>query len=305
VVLGAMMVFQAMTSWPLVLDLYAPNAWRLGPILYQEALRIVPQETYLREVSPAYGAARLVDANVPKGERVLAANGVADAYTSRDVLVSYHGALNESLLDSINIGWLAAFQPRVLETFSFPERAVRRIRVLQTGTGDPPEEQWSVHELRIFRGGAELPRRSEWRLRAWPNPWDVQLAFDNSPATRWRTWESARPGNYLDVDFGRPENLDQVRIETSYDYLHIKTVLQAMNEAGNWVAIGGDPVPTAIDPGRNVRHAATAELSARGIHYLLMHDVDFGADDIAGDPEGWGLTQIAAGYGIKLYRVSQ
>ncbi len=303
--LGAMMVFQAATSWPLVLSLYAPNAWHLGPVLYKEALRIVPQDTYLREVSSAYGAARLVDANVPRGERVLGANGVADAYTTRDVLVSYHAALNESLLDSINIGWLAAFQPRVLETFSFPERAVRRIRVLQTGTGDSPEEQWSVHELRFFHGGAELPRREEWRLRAWPNPWDVQLAFDNSPATRWRTWESARPGMYLDVDFGTPRNLDQVKIETSYDYLHIKTVLQAMNETGRWIGIVGDPVATAIYPGRNVRRAATFELSARGIHYLLMHDADFGADDIAADSEGWGLTQIAAGYGIRLYRVNQ
>ena len=110
---------------------------------------------------------------------------------------------------------------------------------------------------------------------------------------------------YLDVDFGRPENLDQVRLETSYDYLHIKTVLETMDPAGKWVAIAGDPAPTAVDPGRNVRHAATAELSARGIHYLLMHDGDFGADDIEGDPEGWGLTQIGAGYGIRLYRVSQ
>ena len=175
--LGAMMVFQAA-------DVVAAGSRfvciaRLasaGPILYKEALRIVPQETYLREVSPAYGAARLVDAVVPKGERVLAANGVADAYTSREVLVSYHGAFNESLMDSINIGWLAAFQPRVLETFSFPERTVRRIRVLQTGIGDSPEELWSVHELRFFHGGVELPRRGEWRLRAWPNPCDVQLA---------------------------------------------------------------------------------------------------------------------------------
>jgi hypothetical protein len=304
-VLGAMMVFHAVMSWPPVLNLYASGVWRMGPVLYKEALRIVPQENYLRAVSPAYGAARLVDANVPKGERVLAANGVADAYTSRDILVSYHGAFNESLLDSINIGWLAAFQPRVLETFSFPEKAVRRIRVLQTGTGDPPDEQWSVHELRFFRGGVEIPRQAEWRLRAWPNPWDVQLAFDNSPATRWRTWERARPGMYLDVDFGRLENLDQVRMETSYDYLHIKTVLEALNEAGQWTGIAGDPVAKAIDPGPNIRRAATYEMKARGIHYLLLHDGDFGADDIQGDPEGWGLTPIAAGYGIRLYRVSQ
>jgi hypothetical protein len=40
------------------------------------------------------------------------------------------------------------------------------------------------------------------------------------------------------------------------------------------------------------------ELRARGIHYLLVSDIE-------DDPEAWGLQVAAAGYGIRLYRVAQ
>ena len=36
------------------------------------------------------------------------------------------------------------------------------------------------------------------------------MAFDNSQATRWRSWEVAGPGMYIDVDFGYPEAVDEV-----------------------------------------------------------------------------------------------
>ena len=301
--LAAMMIFHAVASWPPVLRLCAPSAWRLDRILYREALRIIPQDAYLRQSSNPYSVARLVEANVPKGERVLAMSAVSDAYTSREIMVSFQAAFNQRLTDSLYAGYDKSFQPRVLQTFSFPEKAIRRIRVLQTGTGNPVE-QWSVHELRFFDHGAEVPRRPEWRLRAWPNPWDVQLAFDNSAVTRWRTWESARPGMYLDVDFSRAESLDQVKIETSYDYnLHSQVIVEAMNEAGKWVAIAHDSVNSVLPVDPQIRRMATQEMAARGVHYLLMNEGGFGADDIAEDPEGWGFTQVAVGYGFRLYRV--
>jgi hypothetical protein len=302
--LAAMMIFHAVASWPPITNWYSPHSWRLNRILFKQALRIVPQDAYLRRIDPPYGAARLIDDNVPKGERVLAMSAIPEAYTSHDILISYQAAFNESLADSINIGWLKDFQPWVLQTFSFPERPVRRIRVVETGAGDPPLDQWSVHELRFFDHGVELPRRPEWRLRAWPNPWDVQLAFDNSPATRWRSWETVRPGMYLDVDFGRVESLDQVRIETSSDYLQIHLIVEVMDDARRWVSVAGEPSVSKIDPGPNIRRAATYEMQARGIHYLLMHKGDFGAKDIEDDPEGWGLTEVAAGYDVRLYKVT-
>src|SRR2546428_776755 len=72
-------------------------------------------------------------------------------------------------------------------------RLAERMRVMQAEQAQVPE-QWDVHEMRFYRAGVELPRRAEWRLRVSPKPWDVQFAFDNSPVTRWRSWEVASPG---------------------------------------------------------------------------------------------------------------
>ena len=109
---------------------------------------------------------------------------------------------------------------------------------------------------------------------------------------------------YLDVDFSRAESVDQVKIETSYDYnLHSQVIVEAMNEAGKWVAIAHDSVNSVLPVDPQIRRMATQEMAARGVHYLLMNEGGFGADDIAEDPEGWGFTQVAVGYGFRLYRV--
>ena len=64
-------------------------------------------------------------------------------------------------------------------------------------------KNWTVSEMRVLAGGGELPRTPEWRLSAWPNGWDVQLAFDNNYATRWSTWQAMPPRAYVAIDFGR------------------------------------------------------------------------------------------------------
>jgi hypothetical protein len=300
--LVAMMIFHAVSSWPTAVERYAPNAWGLDRILWKQALRRVPQDEYLRRVNDAYSAARMVEYWVPKGERVFAPNGIADSYTSHEIVVSFRSGWGQNLLDAMDAGWRDEHQPRILQTFSFPEKPVRRIRVLQTAPANLTDD-WSVHELRFFDRGAELPRAPEWRLRAWPNPWDVQLAFDNSPATRWRTWEPLAPGDYLDVDFGAPRPLDQVRLETSYYYFQVKLTLQSMEPDGHWTEIARDPAIASLPKDPNIRHASTAFLKSQGINYLLIADRDFVAGDMRGDPEGWGLSEIASGFGYKIYRV--
>jgi hypothetical protein len=302
--LAALMVFHAYTCWPSRLDHFVTAyAWRLDDkIPFRPALRLVPQDRYLRERAPSYGAAMLVDAVVPKGERVLALGEVPQAYTSRDILISYQSAFNELLTEIVNTGWADAFQARVMDRFTFPERAARRLRVLQTANPGDPDLQWSVHELRSFHKGAELPRRPEWRLRAWPNPWDVQLAFDNSLATRWRSWETVRPGMYLDVDFGRAETVDEVHIERANDN-KTRVEVEAFEEAGTWTKVAENPESVPMEPPASLRRDATRELLARGIRYMLVDDGNYAASDIRDDPEFWGLSQIASGSGIRIYRV--
>lgn len=303
-VLAVLMLFQAVAGWPAVMKHYsAQYAWRLERIPYREALRIVPQDTYLSERDPDYLVARMLDRLVPPGERVLAFNFGREAYTARPVLVSFRSASNEVLADTLLAGFSLGAQSTRAREFHFPERRLRRVRVLQTAQAQYPE-QWNVNELRFLSHGVEIARNPDWRLRAWPNPWDVQLAFDNSPVTRWRSWEIASPGMYIDVDFGREETLDEVRLETSSDYVRVRMQLQAMNAAGQWETIANEPNEVVIGfKGYSSRRMATRELLARGVNYILMMDTDYGADDLREDPEYWGVQTVATAGRATLYRL--
>jgi hypothetical protein len=305
--LAVLMIFHGVTSWPDELRRYADRlVWRLDHVLFTAALRIVPQEQFLRKNDLDYGAARLVEATVPRGERILGFRGVPYAYCNREFLVSYQGALNQTLIDFFNVAIVEDYGPTIVESFKFSEQAVRRARIIQTAKFNNPDVQWSVHEMRFFHHGIEIPRRPEWRLQAWPNPWEVQLAFDNSLATRWRTWEATKPGDYLDVDFGGEQQVDEVRLDTSPDYYEIRLQVEVLDSSGKWVLLAKDPKAVLADRSHySLRRAATYEMKARGIHYFLIGDDSFGADDIRDDPGAWGLAEVASGYGIRIYKVAQ
>jgi hypothetical protein len=302
-VLAAIVLIHAVLSWPSMIPRYSAHyAWHLDRILWKQAIRKIPQDRYLAQNFGPYGIARLIDDNVPKGARVLAVNGVADAYTTHEVLVGFQAALNDDLADILDAGWDESRQPTRRLTFKFPVKTVRRLRLLEMGVGAPLEE-FKVTELRYFYQGTELPRNPAWKLRAWPNPWDVQLAFDNSPATRWRSWEAATPGMYLDTDFGKFEFVDEVRVDTSFDYANIRLQVEAMEPSGRWTKIAADPKTDLITPPTDIRRWAGRDLHERGIDYILMNDTDWGADDIREDPASWGFQEIARGHGARIYKV--
>jgi hypothetical protein len=228
-------------------------------------------------------------------------DGILDSYTRHPILVYYHSAANETLADTINMGWNQAWQPSAVRVFRFSARNVRRVRVLQTAQAVYPH-QWNVYELRFFDHGHELTRGLDWRLRAWPNPWEIQLAFDNSLATRWRSGEVARPGMYVDVDFGREESVDEVRLVVSSDFEQTRLQVESFDPSSKWEKISGDPetVNQAVPAGS--RRMASYEMHARGIHYLMVSDTNNGAEDFAEDPDAWGLTLIGHTEGERLYK---
>ena len=302
--LAAIVVIHALASWPYNLHLYADKyVWRLGQFPYRAALRIMPQDEYLRRNIGDYELARAIDAHVPPGERVFSLEGVPKAYISRDMIESFQGALSDSLNDLLNVALWEPYHPERALVFHFPERTARRVRLVETARGRALQ-QWNVYELRYFDRGVEIARNPAWRLAAWPNPWDVQLAFDNSQATRWRSWETAAPGMHIDVDFGRAENLDEVRMETSHDFeWPIRLDVQTMDAQGRWV-----PAADRFEERNNaitgsLRRAATYELRARGFNYLAVGDGNYGAADFKDDPESWGLDVVVRTSNATLYRV--
>ncbi len=233
----------------------------------------------------------MVGGIVPPTEPVFAINQGGQSYLQRNLLIGYECASNEVLEDILWTPVVRQLQPTRIMKFDFPARSLRKLRVVQTAS--LADLQWSITELRVFDAGpgngqTEIPRDPAWRLTARPNPWDVQLAFDNSPVTRWRSWQPAAPGMYVEVDFGRAQTANAAVVETSDDDGPVQMKLEGMGADGLWVTLADRPVESRQPIRISLRQAATAELKARGIHYLLVKPDNPGANDLRLYPAFWG-----------------
>ncbi len=290
---------QAISCWPNVVQRYcSPAAWRLVNVFPKAALRIQPEEAYLKD-NLGYELARMIEGSVPIDAKVFSFAQPGTAYTSRQILVGYEGAFNELLQDILWTPMFRDFQPTRILTFQFSPRQLRKVRVVQTAS--VPEAQWSVAEFRVFADGHELPRDPGWRLTAHPNPWDIQLAFDNSAVTRWRSWQPPEPGMYLEIDFPGDQKLDSVVVESSSDSSATKIKLDGLAGDGQWSTVAAAPIESLRLSRMSLRQAATAELKARGVRYVLVTDDNIGANDFRSYAKLWGMKCIAQQGPARLY----
>jgi hypothetical protein len=287
----ALTIAHAISCWPRVEKTYCYfSAWRLNNIPYRAALRIEPEAAFLSRRASQFDESRMIERLVPPGEKVFSFQQMSDSYMSRESVVGYQAAFNETAEDILWTPVFNSFQPTRILTFHFPPRELRAVRVVETQWAK--DVQWGISELRIYDGANELPRAPEWRLRAHPNPWDVQMAFDNSPVTRWRSWQVAEPGMFVQVDFGKAQNVDAVVAESSDEGYKTKIKLEGLDAQGKWATILNEPVETSRPTRFNLRRAAAEELKARGIHYVLIEKTDFRAEDFQIYTGLWGMKCI-------------
>jgi hypothetical protein len=295
-------ITHAALSWPAVAALYSSSgAWRLTRIPLKAALRIEPEDSYLSRNSSEYRIARMLEGTAPPNSKIFAFSPIAESYTSRDVLARYLGAEPEVVSDIVWTPLFADFAADRLIRFQFAPHELRKIRVLQTKSAH--NRQWGIAELRVWRGGRELSRSPNWSLNAWPNPWGVQLAFDNTPVTRWRSWQIARPDMYVAVDFGEIQTIDSVTLESADEDNQTRVKLEGADDSGRWVTLSDDPRESQLEIKVNLRSAAASELKARGIRYLLIRESDLHAEDFLQYPSLWGIRAIAAAGGARLYYI--
>lgn len=301
-ILAALMLVHAGLSWPTSIPLYADEyAWRIDKFPWREALRRVDTDLYLRQALGGYGPARLINAKVPEDKSVLTFGGLPDAYTRPLLRVIFQSASNEVAADIFYMGTDIGQQPIRVHSFRFVAHTGRRFRMLHTKNA-AQGEQWSIHELRFYRGGVEIARKPEWRLQAFPNPWDVQMAFDNSPVTRWRSWETPSRGMYVEVDFGHDETVDEIRLATSADAVPDRMEPQVMTASGTWEGISAQLESSNASPVANARRLATYEMHRRGVDYIILGVGDPQAEDVQNDPEAWALEEIGRDGGTHLYK---
>lgn len=288
----------AILSWPTVLQRYAePSAWRLERVVWKIALRLRPEENYLKDHMPGYLITRAVEDILPKGKKVLAFTDPPYAYTGKEVVVSYQSALGETMIDGLYCAMIHERSPIGRQRFRFKPQKLRKVRVVQTAPAN--FDLWSIAEFRVLRNGRELPRASTWRLRANPNPWEVRMAFDNNPMTRWRSYEGVKPGMFMEVDFGREEEVDEVLLESSRDQYKVRMRL----EDGNGRVLVAEPEDFEIPVPIGLRRAAIDAILLNGFEYMIVWPSDFGEQDYRRNAEIWGIKEIAERNQLRLYQL--
>src|SRR5580704_9098354 len=83
--------------------------------------------------------------------------------------------------------------------------------------------------MQFFLGNEEIRPSAKWTLASSSFPWDIGLAFDRNPVTRWRSWEPIHPGMWIDVDFGAPVQIDRVELHGSLDEQDTDVKLEGVN----------------------------------------------------------------------------
>jgi hypothetical protein len=300
-VLVAVALVHALISWPSVIARYCHyDAWHLAKVPWREALRIKPEDAYLESNLPLYGAARLLERTTAPGAAVFAFTPIPDAYTSRNVLVAQQSSENVTIREILWTAFTPDYQPTWRLRFSFPPQPLRAIRVVQTNSG---ADLWSIHELHLFDGARELRRDPRWRLDAQPDPWGIGDAFDGKVVTFWKCGERLHPGQFVEVEFNVVEPADSVEIETAPNQWGIRLKLEGRDAAGQWKPLAQAPQASDAPVPPGLRRAAAEELKRRGIDYLLVFDGEFGADDLRGNSELWGIRQVGEYKGARLYRL--
>jgi len=297
-VLPALAAFEALACWPSVLSMYSePWAWRLKSIPVRAALRLEPETDFLRRQLRDYPLKQAIEQAVPPGERVFSFAGRAEAYIDREIVVGYESAFGNRLQDALMT--LVNRQPVDRQRFRFPAVTSMGVRVVETAAG---EEYWSIAEMRMFAEGRELARSPEWRFTAWPNGWEAGLAFDGNPATRWSTWQAMPAGSRLEAAFARPETVDEVVLECAA-VPGSRVRVEYLAEDRRWIRLQQAPEEFRAPPPPGLRLDSTRAVKAGGIRFLLVDNSDYTANDMKQNTKLWGLTEVAEGNGIQLYRI--
>jgi len=297
-------LLHALFSWPPVVQRYVhPYCWRPEFPEWKAALRLTPEADFLRRHVPDYDIGITVEKTVPAGKPVFSFSGIQAAYQSHEIIVEWTSSFGLRNSEMLRTPVTKALQPTRRHDYRFSTITARKIRLVQTARSD--RDRWSISELNVLRQGQALPRAPEWRLRASSNPWDVILAFDNSPVTRWASGEAYQPGMFVELDFGRPEVLDQVAADCTRDQEQMRMRLEYEASPGHWETILENASRYDTPPPERMRRAAIQEIKNNHVEWLLVHDLehDRGSHDFYRYQKLWGIRLAATSGQYKLYHL--
>jgi hypothetical protein len=111
------------------------------------------------------------------------------------------------------------------------------------------------------------------------------------------------PGMYIAVDFAKREVIDEVILDYPYEP-ESKVQIEVLDDHARWVPLTDSSETLPLDVPTGLRRAATLELKARGIGYLLVDHTDFFAADMNKYSSFWGVTELHSTETARLYRIN-
>ena len=302
VLLAAVVVFHCVASWPPLVGKYsAPYAWRMNRVSWRAALRVQSEDSYLAW-DDNYGIVRSMERRVPAGARIFSLSGQQEAYSTKTFLSAWLSAESELLLDIFQCAAFPDYKPAWIRTYRFEPRQLGKLRLVETARA-LRDESWSIAEVHLESGGQELQRTPAWRLTAKPNPWDIGMAFDNNLVTRWRSWQEYEPGMFIEVDFGKVQSIDTVRIEIPTDQGGAVMRIEGLDGRGRWQTIPATMAQTDLPDVGFLGARAMAEIQSRNIQYFFLRTGDYGAKAVLKDPAAWNLTLVDQFADGRLYHI--
>jgi hypothetical protein len=300
-VLAVIAVMQGIAGLPSVSARYADRAaWRVTSIPLSAALRLQPESRYLNDHLKDYSMKAALETLTPPRAGTFSLNAVSEAYFNRNFVVGYESALGNRAMDLLAAPLDRNVRPSERQHFRFLPVTTQAVRIVETANS---AGFWSIAEMRVYSQSREVPRSKSWRIKAWPNGWDAQFAFDNSYATRWSSWQTMSYGMYLAIDFGKPEVIDEVVLDHAPEP-EAKVQVEVMDSRSRWIPLTDSSQTEQLETPYGLRRSAALALRQSGIHYLFVRDTDFFAEDMKRNARYWGVTELHRTEQASLYLIN-
>ncbi len=298
-VLGVVVAFHAVLSWPGVVESYAAkNAWRIKEIPWAAALGRESEEEFLLRKLPDYPLIKTLNALTRPGEPVLAFRQYAASYSGVDLQIDNRSRSTAELCRVLYIPVLEARHPTSGERFWFPKSDLTGIRIRKE-----PGSVFTATEVRLFDLMQTVQLPDSPHIAADPPRDDAANSFDGNRLTRWRGGLNPQRSAQLELTWRQPVRLTRVDVEHRPIHPEPQLTLYGRYRDGEWRTLTRHVQPVLAGPIPQVRAAATQELLSRGIRYVLLHHQDLIAPDVQQNLSAWNWRLLQENRGMSLYQL--
>ena len=296
----ALVSLHAVTAWPTAIELYSPNALRVHSLPWRAAIRMETEQVYLARTSYDYGYVRMIERATPPNARIFDLWGAHAVHSTRELVSSWQSSEGVRLLDALEFARAGGTSPLVLSEANFEPQPVCGIRVvLQQDTPQP----WAIHGVAVRHKARPITPEGDRFVTAAKLPWDVPLAFDSNPVSRWWTGQNARKGDFVRVEYATPATADCVRVLLPANPPPPSIAIEVCRD-GRWMSV---PTNATAAPELNLKPAAIGMLKRAGITHILtpvaFEGIGAFGERLVNTADDWGLEVVDHSHAVYLLRV--